>query len=140
MKLSAKQHAREAARITRLVTSWRDRLGLSGWRLHLRFHNGPMPRSTGIAPAPRGSRIAGAAEVDWRYLEATLHFSTPVTRDNSADEIDSIVVHELVHVFVNEMREEGLDHEERVVSTLTNAIRFSYDAGQQDARRARSRR
>jgi predicted SprT family Zn-dependent metalloprotease len=39
-----------------------------------------------------------------------------------ADSIEKIVVHELMHVFLNEMREKGIDHEERVATMLSQAF------------------
>ena len=40
---------------------------------------------------------------------------------NWSIDINYMVVHELLHVLVNEMREEGIDHEERVVTHLAKA-------------------
>ena len=40
----------------------------------------------------------------------------------SKKEIEKVVVHELMHVFLNETREEGIDHEERVATQLQKAF------------------
>jgi len=42
----------------------------------------------------------------------------------SEDEIEATVVHELMHIFLNEMQSDSVDvnHEERVASTLQKAF------------------
>jgi len=44
------------------------------------------------------------------------------------DEIERAVVHELCHILVNEMREDEIHHEERVVTGLQKA--FMWVAGE----------
>jgi hypothetical protein len=56
---------------------------------------------------------------EWKYFHVTLNFSYAKMRDMKKTEIEKIVIHELLHAVVNEMREDGIDHEERVVSHLT---------------------
>jgi hypothetical protein len=49
----------------------------------------------------------------------------PRVLELSDEDLERCVVHELVHVFLNEARENGedwLDHEERVASTLAQAF------------------
>jgi hypothetical protein len=36
-------------------------------------------------------------------------------------ELEKAIVHEFMHILVNEMRAGGIDHEERVVTGLANA-------------------
>ena len=61
-------------------------------------------------------------DADWRYFEATLNFSFIKMYDLEEEEIEKIVIHELLHIVVNEMREDGIEHEERVVSHLTMMV------------------
>jgi hypothetical protein len=62
----------------------------------------------------------------WKYLTATIEFSHLLIKDKSGQEIEKIVIHELVHVLLNETKEDGIDHQERVTSHLTIAL---YDMG-----------
>lgn len=45
----------------------------------------------------------------------------------SDEEIEYVVVHELMHVFLNEMREQGQQHEERVATLLAKAFLWVRD-------------
>jgi hypothetical protein len=64
-------------------------------------------------------RISADCNCNWKYLEATIRFSELELKFRTKEEIKKIVLHEMIHIVVNEMREEGIDHEERVVSHLT---------------------
>ena len=52
----------------------------------------------------------------------------------SNEELERTVVHELVHALVNELREGGIDHEERVVTTLTKAVLWVRDLTRDEAK------
>lgn len=61
----------------------------------------------------------------WQYLTATITVFMPDISDCSDAELEGHLVHELCHCLVNELREareDWLDHEERVVTGITNAI------------------
>jgi len=47
------------------------------------------------------------------------------------DQIEMTIVHELCHALVNEMRKDGIDHEERTVTALTKAFLWT-DGGLDD--------
>jgi len=59
---------------------------------------------------------------DWRYLSASIAVNVKAVARLDDDELERAVVHELIHVLVNEMREPGIDHEERVVTMLSKAF------------------
>jgi len=61
-------------------------------------------------------------ESHWEYLEHTITFNITHLQSQSDESIEATVVHELMHIFLNEMREEGIEHEERVASTLQKAF------------------
>lgn len=73
----------------------------------------------------RIQEVAGRTRVRWEYLEADIHFNLTSLTENSDEEIDYIVRHEMAHVLVNEMREWAdtdskgrIYHEERVCTRL----------------------
>lgn len=66
--------------------------------------------------------VAGKCEADWRYQESYVYLALNVLRDMDKHDIELVVVHELMHVMLNEMREEGIDHEERVATNLQKAF------------------
>jgi len=73
--------------------------------------------------------VVGRCYADWKYLKATIYINVllMVEQGYNREEIDQVVLHELTHVLVNEMREEGIEHEERVATTLTKAFLWVRD-------------
>jgi len=63
-------------------------------------------------------------EAHWQYLEHVITFNLTKMVALSEDEIEATVVHELMHIFLNEMQSDSVDvnHEERVASTLQKAF------------------
>lgn len=68
------------------------------------------------------TNCAGRCHTDWRYQKTTIEISIKRISSMSEREIEECVVHELMHVFLNEMREEEIDHEERVATNLQKAF------------------
>jgi hypothetical protein len=64
----------------------------------------------------------GISHVNWEYLTANLTFYIKPLRRVSPATIELAVVHELMHVLLNEMRENGIDHEERCATQLQKAF------------------
>ncbi len=59
---------------------------------------------------------------NWQYMEAKINVNSDVLEGLSNDDIEYAAVHELMHVFLNEMRYEGIDHEERVATMLARSF------------------
>lgn len=80
-------------------------------------------------------------DADWRYLHASIVFSVPKLAEKfdqgqpkNPSEIRELVVHELMHVLLNEMREYDksdhtgtVGHEERVATRLARAFTYTWD-------------
>ncbi|MGH2716473.1 MAG: hypothetical protein ACRDM7_21825 [Thermoleophilaceae bacterium] len=128
-----------AERITALVAGWKERLGLRDWTVHVEVLRAGLPPKE---QEPENTSLRKLATVDpsWEYLIATVCFDAPALEDRSAEDLEDVVVHELVHVLVAEMRElvpdkcwrcgtdhtraDGAErHEERVVTALTRVLR-----------------
>lgn len=77
---------------------------------------------------PFGYEAGAFADAVWYYRRATITFIMPSIFDLQDLELESLVVHELCHLLVNEMREWGNEsatkvrHEEHVVTGLAMAL------------------
>lgn len=122
------EYAATKERVMEVFERWRYPLGLNMWRLHMRWNRLDKPAGDGIL-----ARVAGEATPDWRYLEATVEWYLPVLEDMDDEELEYVVLHELTHVVLNEMRESagegGIDHEERVVTQVAKVLQWVRDHG-----------
>jgi hypothetical protein len=102
---------------------WVTRLGLGWWRVDVVYYDDPTEIVSRFREDGGGQRIIAAhVTADWRYAEACISVNLPAWVEMSEDQIERAVVHELMHVLVNEMREGEMHHEERVVTQLTKAV------------------
>ena len=108
------------------VDKWLQPLGLLWWKVEIIYYDDPMEIARRFVEGDGISR--GTCNADWRYGTATVRLNLPALAEHSDNDIEMIVVHELVHILVNEMREEGIDHEERVVTGLTKAFLWTRGA------------
>lgn len=124
--------AKERRRIFPMVRRWRDSMGLGNWRVDVTYHDGTYELDGGMS----GADTVGSCKARWQYQTAHLQFNAQLTKDYDADRLEEIVVHELGHALVNEMRAANLPvgwsrdendaaHEERVVTLITNAILYA---------------
>lgn len=70
-------------------------------------------------------RYAGAVavcETRWEYMEALITVNSDALEEQDEEDIEYLALHELMHVFLNEMREEGIEHEERVATFLARSF------------------
>lgn len=105
-------HARTKARINRLFDKWRTRLGLNQWRLDVVWEWNGLQDTDAVA----------SSKASWAYMLGTLTFDLPACTGLDVEQLEEVVIHELLHLVVNEMREDHIDHEERVVSHLTSVM------------------
>lgn len=109
-------------RIRRVLKKWLRPLGLLWWNVKISYVD-----TLGIGD--RGSEVGARTYVDWRYAMAHIEFSLSTCRSVSDSDLDTMVLHELVHILVNEMQgdDSDHDHEERVVTTLAKAFQWVRD-------------
>jgi hypothetical protein len=100
---------------------WAKPLGLLWWHVDLVYFTEPADVIREFAFSDEEIVLA-RTYADWRYGTASIHFNVPGFDGLSLEEIERTVVHELVHILVNEMREGEMHHEERVVTGLTKAM------------------
>ncbi len=107
----------ERKRILRVAKKWRDVLAMYEWNLQTRYTDGTLIVDGALAP-----RASGCAEVDWQYRLATLEFNLQATAKMTDAELEECYVHEAMHIYLNEMREGEMKHEERVATSLSYAL------------------
>jgi hypothetical protein len=68
--------------------------------------------------------VAARITTDWQYMRFAVDVCVPVVVDKTDAELERVIVHELCHALVNELREPDPigKHEERVVTMLTKAF------------------
>jgi predicted metallopeptidase len=85
-----------------------------------------------MIPGASGSNVGMKIDADWRYMVALLSVSFDCIKRMTDEEIDKIIIHELFHCVVNEMREDGIGHEERTVTMLTKIAGWVWNAGKKE--------
>lgn len=116
------------SRIEALVKFWIYVLGLDSWRMVRRdYHRGRAD----------GSRDCCAdVDIDWKYRQGVVTFHMYKMWDHVEDdkEIEYVVVHELCHFLVNQMRPADADkgstpNEEDVVTAMARGYVWTHRAG-----------
>jgi predicted SprT family Zn-dependent metalloprotease len=120
MRLKDKEWKDTKKRIEKLAGKWIKPIGLGWWTVKLCYEdeNEDQPREL------------ANCEVDWQYRQAKITFNLNVVEEQNDEQLELYFVHELMHIFVNEMREmknhddfnDAIKHEERVVTDLANAM------------------
>lgn len=106
-------------RVNALAKKWVKPLGLGYWTTHLNF----------LVEIVRdgGNAVGMTCDADWRYQEATITVNVRAVKDLTDSELESCFVHELMHIFLNEMREGDIKHEERVATQLQKAFLWAVE-------------
>jgi len=89
--------------IRKFILKWKTALFLGMWKIDWSIKDWLISET-------KDFQCIARCETDWRYFEATLSFN--------------FLIHELLHVVLNEMREDGVEHEERVASHLTMVMNW----------------
>ena len=118
-------------RVFAIARKWQRALGLTWWVIRYEWLRERIPTSE--EDRAHGFVVVAQAYAHWKYGEAEIRVSLPAIKDQTDAEIERIMIHEFMHVLVDECRQTGdgwLDHEERVVTNLTRAILWVRDAMQ----------
>jgi len=108
-------------KIKKICDKWIYRLGLKWWEVQVNYVSDPQTVIE-IFRITDEEIVIAKTFADWKYMTANIYLNIPPMLSMSSDQVQRIIVHELLHVLVNEMREDGIDHEERVVTSLTKAV------------------
>ncbi len=124
-EMELNKYAALEARIRAQFDKWLPRLWGS-WVVDVRYYNGPVPDEV-ISEADKqaGNVVAANCHAKWEYGMATVKVSVPGFEGMTDDQIEYTVVHELMHIMVNETRQtedDWLKHEERVATMLAHMM------------------
>ena len=108
--------------INKLINKWTYRLGLKWWQVRVDYYEKPNDIIRTFGNDNIDKTVVARSICDWRYATCTLQINLPILLEMNKRDAEFVIVHELCHALVNEMREEGIDHEERVVTGLTKAF------------------
>ncbi len=120
----------QKVRIKTFENRWVFLLGLGWpWEVSVEYWRERLPEKEN-SPRKHGQLGDQAADcaADWKYLHANVRFCLPACADLDDFALETVVVHEFCHILINETRAMGsddsdwLDHEERVVSTLSQVL------------------
>jgi hypothetical protein len=102
--------------------TWLRRLGLLWWEIEVCYYDDPGEIIKRFRDPGGDIQVLATTYAEWKYAAARIEINLPAFDGLEADKIERVVVHELCHILVNEMREDDLHHEERVVTGLTKAM------------------
>ena len=117
--------------IQKCLNEWTYRLGLRWWEITVTWYKKPkaIRRYFGCK---KYEMVIARTFADWRYGTASIHVNLSAFDGMNDKKIESVVIHELCHVLVNELQSGGIDHEERVVTGLQKAFVWTRDLPAQD--------
>ena len=115
--------AHHHARCRRVFDEWLQPLGLLWWSVDIDYYDdsAEFPGGTGSGD----SRVVARVWAQWEYLQAKIAINVPEVAQMDDDKLERVLVHELCHILVSEMRADPdacTDHEERTVTQLANAF------------------
>ena len=105
-----------------LVEKWVGKTYLAWWNITITYQpNKEYAKAEGYKK--KHARCSAATcHTNWQYLDATINVNLSVIKTMTAEQIEYVVVHELMHIFLNEMRATGVEHEERTATILARSF------------------
>lgn len=100
------------------ITKWTKKTWAGWWKIDIQyFTDKQYHKEKGLSA---GS--VAVCHTDWRYMTAVIRVNLDRLKEMEKSEIEYAALHELMHIFLNEMREEGIGHEERVATFLARSF------------------
>jgi len=115
-------------KIKKYLKKWITPLGLGWWKIDIFYIDDPATILNEFKTGDGEGIVRATVKPQWEYGVASINFNLPAFNNLDDDEIERVVIHELVHILVNEMRESEMHHEERVVTGLTKAFMWTREA------------
>ena len=118
------------------VKWWVRWTGLGWWKIDIIYRNEFDKKLDG----ERSKGCYGVCFPQWQYRVATIVFSLNAIKRNRLNKTDLeyAVVHELMHCFINTMREPGIEHEESAATDLARGFLYCRDGAKQIHERKKS--
>lgn len=110
----------QMARVEKIHQHWAYTLGLRNWSIQRAYHRGPFSDKDN-----EEHHSIAECKSDWRYLHAIISWDLTEIEDLDDEALEGHVVHELMHVFLEELRhpcDDFMAHEERIASSLAQAF------------------
>jgi hypothetical protein len=110
-------------KIQKYFDIWTEQLGLRWWDITVHYFREPSEILENFRSDNNPDKLIPAfVNSYWNYLKADIYINLPEFVGMEEEHIEEIVAHELCHVLVSEMHEEGMRHEERVATILQKAF------------------
>lgn len=127
--MTDQEYETTVSRIKASVEKWVKPLGLLWWReVTMEYYRDSAGLSKAIGREAESELIADT-HVDWQYCQAVVRWNVAKVVNETDEDLDYFVRHELAHILVREMREWGdtnsdnkIAHEERVCTMLAQAF------------------
>lgn len=113
---------KKCRKFSKLVWKWRYKTWVSWWDIDVRYFSGKEYAKIEGYKKRHASGSIATCHTDWRYLTACIDVNKSAIKDMNEEEIEYVVVHEIAHIFLNEMREKGIKHEERTATILARSF------------------
>lgn len=101
--------------VNKYIKKWTPILGLENQRIKLRWKNERLVAESGLETLMNTLAC-------WHLLQATITMYIPSLKALDKEELELTVVHELLHVVLDEMREYDEKHLERVCETMARSF------------------
>jgi hypothetical protein len=108
--------------IKKYLGKWLKPLGLLWWDVTVIYYDDPEEIIKIFTPPESGILVCATTWADWRYGTATLCINLSVFENMVEEKVEVAILHELIHILVNEMKEGEQKHEERVVTQIQKAF------------------
>lgn len=131
--MTNREYIRTRNLIQKLVKKWKQKLWLNHWNISCEYREKSFPSSKedkdydeeGILDSGGDAYECRAYSNSlWQYMDANIVFNIECLSQLTDEGIEKTVIHELCHLFVDEITHKDSTHnnEERVVSTLTQVL------------------
>ncbi len=104
---------------SKLIHKWCKKTWLGWWKIEVVYYSANEFLNK---ENDAGIFTVAVCHSNWQYMDAKINVNSDVLEGLSESEIEFAAVHELMHIFLNEMREDGIEHEERVATILARSF------------------
>jgi len=105
----------QVGRINGFIAKWQPLLLPGDWHVSHSFQDKPF--------SDEAANVDARVQAQWEYQNATVEWSVPVLADESDAVVEQAVVHEFVHIIIDQISPDvRTKDEERVVTALARAF------------------
>lgn len=125
--MKKKAAKRQIKRVRKIAKKWVAPLGLYWWNtITWIYHDG----DTKEWARKNDQRCVMITTVRWEYLWAAIDVNLTACADQTDDQLEQAILHELAHILLAEVRDcRGLKHHERTCTRLAQVFQWIREAG-----------